>query len=137
MHWRAAPFYLVPVTRISSLKNYMSQQNYLKCFGLITISLFVLVGCRAEEQGRVVNYEPGVYKGKPDTRLSAVQRRALRQRSQYPNANEKPADGNTVATRPTGVPSSRDVRKPEVRIDRSKARAILNSRIRFQKGSGI
>lgn len=40
----------------------------------------LLAGCRAEEQGRVLNYQPGKYLGKPDAQLSEGQTRALRRR---------------------------------------------------------
>ncbi|MDJ0947567.1 MAG: hypothetical protein QNJ94_01450 [Alphaproteobacteria bacterium] len=38
----------------------------------------LLAGCRAEEQGRLTKFEPGVYKGKPDTPLSEEARAAIR-----------------------------------------------------------
>jgi len=41
----------------------------------------LLSACRAEEQDRVTNYQPGVYKGKPDTPLTARQVRNLLKRT--------------------------------------------------------
>ncbi len=43
----------------------------------------VLGGCRAEEQGRILSYQKGVYLGKPDSEPDAALRRVLRQRVQY------------------------------------------------------
>lgn len=40
----------------------------------------LLAGCRAEEQGRVINHEPGVYKGRTDQPLLPAQREALADR---------------------------------------------------------
>ena len=40
-----------------------------------------LVACREAEQNRPLVHEPGVYKGKPDTKLDEQQREALRQRT--------------------------------------------------------
>jgi len=50
-------------------------------FGAIAVSAVVLAGCRAEEQGRITQYKPGVYLGKKDTELSQAQVRQLRLRS--------------------------------------------------------
>jgi len=86
-----------------------------------------------EEQGRVINYEPGVYKGKPDTSLTEVQQRTLRQRSLFPESGA--ADQATPS--PAGTARPLAIRKPEVRIDPSIARAKLNARIQHQRGNGI
>jgi hypothetical protein len=40
-----------------------------------------LAACRETEQGRPLYHEPGVYKGKPDTKLDEQQREVLRQRT--------------------------------------------------------
>jgi len=48
---------------------------------LLVTGTFLLSACRAEEQGRVTNFEPGVYKGKADTPLSAAQMRVLLKRT--------------------------------------------------------
>lgn len=40
----------------------------------------LLAGCREEEQGRVLSFEPGVYQGKPDTPLSDDVLERLRER---------------------------------------------------------
>ena len=34
--------------------------------GLFCLLVILVVGCRSQEQGRITNYEPGVYKGPPD-----------------------------------------------------------------------
>jgi len=115
----------------------MNHRHYLKSFGLLTLSLLALTGCRMEEQGRIVNYEPGIYKGQPDTQLSQEQRRALRKRSLYPSSSSGTKNNDAAVSAPKITSVPRKIREPEARFDRSEARAILNSRIRFQKGSGI
>jgi hypothetical protein len=49
----------------------------LACLFLATLGL---AGCRDEEQGRVLQYQKGVYLGKPDTELTQDQRDVLRHR---------------------------------------------------------
>ena len=75
-------------------------------FGAIGAVVFVLTGCRAEEQGRITNYQPGVYLGKLDTKLTEGQRRQLRQRSVYQGSGVAGGGGGSSA-------GSRDVRTPE------------------------
>ncbi len=41
----------------------------------------LLSACNEEEQGRQLNFEPGVYQGNEDTQLTQDQRDALRARS--------------------------------------------------------
>jgi len=59
-----------------------AHKGYL-LFGAVCAVVLVLTGCRTEEQGRITNYQPGVYLGKLDTKLTDGQRRQLRQRSIY------------------------------------------------------
>ena len=40
-----------------------------------------LAACRPEEQGRIVDFDPGVYKGEPDTALEEDDQEALRNRA--------------------------------------------------------
>jgi len=47
--------------------------------GLLASSL-LLSGCDPDEQDRVLLYDKGTYKGKPDTALSDADREALRAR---------------------------------------------------------
>jgi hypothetical protein len=61
----------------------MNITRIFKVLGLAAISASLLVGCRAEEQGRVMIYQPGVYLGKKDVHLSSAQVRTLRQRSSF------------------------------------------------------
>jgi hypothetical protein len=61
----------------------MSVTRILTALGIASISASMLVGCRAEEQGRVMMYQPGVYLGKKDVQLSSDQVRILRQRSSF------------------------------------------------------
>ena len=87
-----------------------------KILGLIALSASLLASCRAEEQGRVIMYEPGVYLGKKDTRLSSTQVRNLRQRSGY--------QGDSVYRSQGGGVKKSDVRRP-----------IINKRINNQGNS--
>jgi len=52
-----------------------------RALGVIAVAAIALTACRAEEQGRMIRYEPGVYKGKPDTQLSDSQLEELRNRT--------------------------------------------------------
>jgi hypothetical protein len=61
----------------------MSITRIVTALGIASISASLLVGCRAEEQGRVMMYQPGVYLGKKDVQLSSDQVRVLRQRSNF------------------------------------------------------
>jgi len=104
----------------------MIVHKFTKIIGVIGLAALVLGGCRAEEQGRITSYEPGVYKGKPDTELSDAQRRVLRQRSVYQGSSVVAGGGGTS-------PKYRDVRKPAASsVDLSK----LKNRARLQAGSG-
>lgn len=48
--------------------------------GLAAALALTLGACREDERGRRLTYEPGVYKGKPDTPLSEQARRSLKTR---------------------------------------------------------
>lgn len=53
----------------------------VRTLGGIAIAAIALTACRAEEQGRMIRYEPGVYKGKPDAQLSESRLEELRNRT--------------------------------------------------------
>ena len=59
----------------------MIRLRIFTAFGAVALSVALLAGCRAEEQGRITQYQPGVYLGKKDTQLSQAQVRALNLRS--------------------------------------------------------
>ena len=82
----------------------MTVTRFITVFGAVALSAALLAGCRAEEQGRITKYQPGVYLGKKDTQLSSAQVRNLRLRSVY----QGDAVNRTVGG---GAPKS-DVRKP-------------------------
>ena len=83
----------------------MHIQRTSKLSAMVALAVLALGGCRAEEQGRLINYQPGVYKGKPDTQLTEKQRRTLRQRTVF--------QGSGIAGGGGAVPAKlRDVRKP-------------------------
>ena len=59
----------------------MTSARIFTVFGAVAVLAVVLAGCRAEEQGRITQYQPGVYLGKLDTQLSQAQLRQLRLRN--------------------------------------------------------
>ena len=59
----------------------MTTRRFISFFGVIAVSAVLLAGCRAEEQGRVTQFQPGVYLGQKDTKLSTEQVSQLRLRS--------------------------------------------------------
>ncbi|MAF95766.1 MAG: hypothetical protein CMM60_08445 [Rhodospirillaceae bacterium] len=61
----------------------MTTRRFISFFGAVAFSALFLAGCRAEEQGRITEFKPGIYLGKKDTELSEAQRRQLHQRSAY------------------------------------------------------
>lgn len=63
------------------IKNPMVMSRLARTVGLIALVGIALTACRADEQDRLVRYEPGVYKGKPDTNLSEAKLEALRDRT--------------------------------------------------------
>ncbi len=58
----------------------MTTRRFISYFGAVAFSAMFLAGCRAEEQGRVTQFQQGVYLGKNDTKLSSEQVRQLRLR---------------------------------------------------------
>ncbi|HBC07490.1 MAG TPA: hypothetical protein DC046_07890 [Rhodospirillaceae bacterium] len=53
----------------------------VRTLGVIAVAAVALTACRADEQGRMIRYEPGVYKGKPDAQLSESRLEELRNRT--------------------------------------------------------
>lgn len=82
--------------------------------GLASLTLIVLTGCWEEEPRPLVNYEPGVYTGKPDTpvsaeALTAARTRAMRQAGlaavvpgggTSPSSSVRPPGGAVTTVRP-------------------------------------
>jgi hypothetical protein len=82
----------------------MTSARIFTVFGAIAVSAIVLAGCRAEEQGRIIQYKPGVYLGKKDTELSQAQVRQLGLRSRK--------QGDAVSRNAGGGARKSDVRRP-------------------------
>ena len=59
----------------------MTYLRLFTVFGLVAVSAVVLGACRAEEQGRITEFKPGVYLGKMDTKLSLDQVHQLGRRA--------------------------------------------------------
>ena len=84
----------------------------LGIIGVVIIGTSALVGCREDEQARLIDYQPGVYKGKPDTPLSAkaladARKRILLQAGSVgmSGGGSRPVDGDV---RRPGQPSNLD-----------------------------
>jgi len=73
---------------------------------VVLIGATALSGCREDEQGRVIYYQAGVYKGKADTPISDKARAEARDRT-YLQA------GVTGMVGGAPVPNRGDVRRPE------------------------
>ncbi|MBC8337533.1 MAG: hypothetical protein ISR51_06440 [Rhodospirillales bacterium] len=82
----------------------MTYSRIFTVLGAVALSAALLAGCRSEEQGRITNYQPGVYLGKKDTELSSAQMRDLRLRSVY--------QSDAVSRSVGGGARKSDVRKP-------------------------
>ena len=60
----------------------MFTPKFIKTTGVVCFALIALAACRAEEQNRVMKFEPGVMKQKdPSAQLSDSELAELRQRS--------------------------------------------------------
>lgn len=59
----------------------MNKRRIFTVFGAVLGCALALVACRAEEQGRITRYKPGVYLGKKDTQLSESQREEINRRT--------------------------------------------------------
>ncbi|NQU69783.1 MAG: hypothetical protein HQ514_04500 [Rhodospirillales bacterium] len=84
----------------------------------------VLVGCREEEQNRVLMFDKGSYAGKPDTPLSAATRLALRERIGHqigPDTVGGPSYGSG-GNAGGGSGRALDVRPPGVKLDTLRSR---------------
>jgi hypothetical protein len=104
----------------------MFEFRFLKILGVVCFSLVVLAGCRPEEQGRPLNYEPGVYPGKlPGSSLSEEDLAQLRQRSILQGGQQADIGGG-------GPTRGSDVRQPAEASDAIKA---LQDRGKYQGGN--
>lgn len=96
----------------------MTTRKFFTVLGVVAVSALALAACRAEEQGRITNFEPGVYKGKKDTQISSAQVRELRQRSAYQGRTVTRSGGGSIISEST------------IDLDKLKSRARLQRRIR-------
>jgi len=85
----------------------MTIKKSFAIFGTLAVSVLVLAACKSEEQGRLTNYKPGVYLGKPDTKLSAEQVRQLARRSSVQgNPIYRPSGGGSTGKPGVSLPST-------------------------------
>lgn len=105
----------------------MFNLRILKTLGIVCFALIALAGCRPEEQGRPLSYEPGVFPGKnPSAGLSDADLVQLRQRSLMQGGDDASLGGG-------GGPSQgEDVRPPAVE---SSANQALDKRGKLQSGN--
>jgi len=80
----------------------------VRTLSVIAIAAVALTACRADEQGRMIRYEPGVYKGKSDTQLSESRLEELRNRAR----NQGGVTGSGFAGGAKVQDSGSDVRVP-------------------------
>lgn len=100
----------------------MTVKRLVRTLGVAAVASIALVGCRAEEQGRIIKYEPGVYKGKADTQLSKADIAALRERTLRQSGVTAASGGGAPGPKP-----GNDVRPPQ-------SASELTSRARLQGG---
>lgn len=96
----------------------MTTRKFFTALGVVAVSALALAACRAEEQGRITNFEPGVYKGKKDTQISSAQVRELRQRSAYQGSSVYRSGGGSM------------IRESTIDLEKLKSRANSQRRIR-------
>jgi len=89
-----------------------------------------LTGCLDEKRGRITEFEPGVYKGKPDSALTADQRRELARRTVYQRGVTQVTGGGGGSPKVKSAGSS--VRGPS---DNAAFYNRLNARTANQKGN--
>ncbi|MBO6521434.1 MAG: hypothetical protein JJ900_10980 [Rhodospirillales bacterium] len=106
----------------------MFDKRFLKTFGVVCFALVMLAGCRPEEQGRVLNHEPGTYPvQKPTSPLGEDELAQLRQRATMQGG--VPAGGSLSGG---GTTTGDDVRPPRVE---SEADRQLQERGKLQGGN--
>ena len=93
----------------------MTTRKFYTVLGAVAVSALALAACRAEEQGRITDFKPGVYMGKKDTRISSDVRRQLDRRSAYQGSAVYRSGGGSVIS---GAPVDLDKLKSRGRIQR-------------------
>ena len=98
-------------------------------FGFLIVG-GLLTGCLDEKRGRITEFEPGVYKGKPDTNLTLEKRRELARRTVYQSGVTQVTGGGGGGSKVTST--TRSVRRPS---DDAAFYSRLNARTANQKGN--
>ncbi len=86
----------------------MNTGKVVSLLGAVAAAALLLSACKAEEQGRLLKYEPGKYLGKKDAEVSDAMMRVARNRVALQGSGTSLSGGRTA-------PSSRasNVRPPE------------------------
>ena len=79
----------------------MTTRRVFTVLGAMAVSAFVLAACRAEEQGRITEFKPGVYLGKKDTQLGSARVTQLRRRSAYQGSTVSRSGGGSIISEST------------------------------------
>ncbi len=95
----------------------MTTRRVFTVLGAIAVSAFVLAACRAEEQGRITQFKPGVYLGKKDTQLGSDVRRQLLRRAANQGSAVYRSGGGSIISEST------------IDLDKLKDRARIQRRI--------
>ena len=81
----------------------MHRARFWAAFVGAVAGVILLAGCRNEEQGRIVQYKPGVYQGKKDTALNEAMEQALRERAQFQAGTTGSGTAGAAGGRPADV----------------------------------
>lgn len=103
----------------------MSRIRLLGIFLPALMTSVVLGACRDSEQGRVSNFEPGVYKGKTEAPLGADAMKALRVRAYEQSRGFSQTGGGGGGS--ASVSTSADVRAPASGVNPDLLRARARS----------
>jgi len=104
-----------------------------KSVGILSILIGVclmLSGCLDDKHDRITNFEPGVYKGRADTKLTDTQRKVLLRRAAH-QSGMATASGGGGGGGVSAPPVSGSVRMPE---DSMALYGRLNARAANQRG---
>lgn len=103
----------------------MKARKTLGTVSVLVTAGVVLAGCLDEKRNRITKYEPGVYKGRADSKLTPAQRRELARRTVRQSGPATTAGGGAARA----AAASGSVRTPSEALY-----GRLNTRAANQKG---